>query len=425
MNNLNFSYRTSFFWMLFVVFFSTGFVFFKVPFEFYFHYLVIVLLAPFFLIKIGFPKFLLKIFIIPFFVGLIHVALGNNSFFTFFKIFGGLFAVTSFFYFVLAHVKFNIIEIFTIYCKGTWILCVIAIIQIISFYFDFKIGYNYSWFLNKWGFVNGGILGFRVNSILPEPTYLATVLAPSVFLSFKNLFSKSNYIFNKVQSVIIISISILTTSSIGYFGILLSILLVSKTIRLRYIVFASIISFLVFNLAYNYVEDFKQRADAAKGLWVDQDFDISNTNNSSFVLFNNLHVAKENLSIFPIFGTGLGSHETAFKKFTLTKTLIQYDFEFNVKDGNSLFVRLCTETGLIGLFLIIAFIFMGFIPKSNYEELNINVIISQSLFVLFILVLIRQGNYMLNGLPMLFLIYYYNYIDYKSFINQHSSVKNP
>ena len=425
MNNLNFSYRTSFFWMLFVVFFSTGFVFFKVPFEFYFHYLVIIFLVPFFFIKIGFPKFLLKIFVIPFLVGIIHVALGNNSLFTFFKIFGGLLAVTSFFYFVLAHLKFNLIEIFKIYCNGTWILCIIAVIQIISFYFDFKMGYNYSWFLNKWGFVNGGILGFRVNSILPEPTYLATVLAPSVFLSLKNLFSKSNFIFNKVQCIIIILISILTTSSIGYFGILISVLLVTNTIRLRYIIIASLISIIGFNLAYNYVLDFKQRADAAKGLWIDQDFDISNTNNSSFVLFNNLHIAKENLSEFPFFGTGLGSHETAFKKYSLTKSLIQYDFEFNIKDGNSLFVRLCTETGLIGLILILILIFRGFIPKTIHEELNINVIISQSLFVLFILVLIRQGNYMLNGLPMLFLIYYYNFKEYKTKLNKHDSIQNP
>ena len=129
-----------------------------------------------------------------------------------------------------------------------------------------------------------------------------------------------------------------------------------------------------------------------------------------FVLFNNLHVAKENLSKYPLFGTGLGSHETAFKKYTLTRSLIQYDFEFNIKDGNSLFIRLCTETGLVGVFFVLAFIFKGFIYKTNYEDerLILNQAISQSIFVLLILVLIRQGNYMLNGLPLIFLLYHFN-----------------
>ena len=213
-------------------------------------------------------------------------------------------------------------------------------------------------------------------------------------------------------------IVILTTSSIGYLGILISILLCTETIRIRYIVFGSIISTLAFTLAYNNVKDFKSRVDAARGLLIDKDFGIANTNNSSFVLFNNLHIAKENLKRNPIFGTGLGSHETAFKKFTLTKTLLPYDFEFNVKDGNSLFIRLCTETGLIGLGFVLLVIARGFIYKIDIQKDHMlkHKIISQSLFVLFVLVLIRQGNYMLNGLPLLFLLYYYNGVHYKKSI---------
>ena len=193
-------------------------------------------------------------------------------------------------------------------------------------------------------------------------------------------------------------------------------MLISKTIRLRYIVIGLIISFFGFTLAYNNVKDFKSRVDAAKGLWFENDFRIQNTNNSSFVLYNNLHIAKENLLKHPLFGTGLGSHETAFNRFTLTKSLIQYDFEFNIKDGNSLFIRLCSETGILGLSFIILIIIKGFIYRvDDQNDLLLNrKIISQSIFVLLILVLIRQGNYMLNGLPLLFLLYYYNGVQYKN-----------
>ena len=141
-------------------------------------------------------------------------------------------------------------------------------------------------------------------------------------------------------------------------------------------------------------------------------------------MFNNLHIAKENLIEHPIFGTGLGSHEAAFNKHTLTGKVIQYDFAFNKKDGNSLLIRLCTETGLIGVIFLIFISFKCFIWKINNNELIKHKIISQGIFVLIILTLIRQGNYMLNGLPFLFLIYYYNYISYNHNLILNSDCKD-
>ena len=414
--NENFTFKDYYFWILFLILFSSGFVLFKSPFEFYFHYFILILLIPFLFIKYGIPKFLIQILGIPLLVGLTHLSFENNNPFSFIKILGGLAITLYFSWSWISLIRFDINKIFTGYCMACWVITVIAVIQIISFFIGFELGYNFSWFLNKWGFVEGGLVGFRVNSILSEPTYLATALAPATYVSIHNFVSKHNYIFNKYQSIIIVIINLLTTSSIGYLGILISILLCTQTIRIRYIIFGTILSAFTFNLAYNNVQDFRSRVDAAKGLWIDNDYGIANTNNSSFVLFNNLHVAKENLKRHPIFGTGLGSHETAFKRYTLTKTLLPYDFEFNVKDGNSLFIRLSTETGLFGLGFVLLVIGRGFIYKvaNKKEQMLKHKIISQSLFVLLVLVLVRQGNYMLNGLPLLFLIYYYNGVQYKN-----------
>ena len=414
-----FSFKDRYFWILFLVLFSSGFVLFKTPFEFYFHYFIFLLFLPFLFIKYGIPKFLVQLLSVPLLIGLVHLSFENNNAFSFIKILGGLAITLYFSWSWISLIRFNINKIFTWYCKACWVITMIAVIQIISFFLGIEFGYNYSWFLNKWGFVEGGLVGFRVNSILSEPTYLATALAPATYVSINNFISKQNYIFSRYQSVIIVIITMLTTSSIGYLGILISVLLCTQTIRIRYIFFGTIISVITFNLAYNNVKDFKSRVDAANGLWIDGDYGITNTNNSSFVLFNNLHIAKENMKNYPVFGTGLGSHETAFKRFTLTKTLLPYDFEFNVKDGNSLFIRLCTETGLLGLGFVLLVIARGFIYKvdNQNEQMLKHKIISQSLFVLLVLVLIRQGNYMLNGLPLLFLLYYYNGVNYKKLIN--------
>ncbi len=402
--------------------FSSGYVFFKVPFEFYFHYIFFLTLLPIWVLRYGIPKIIIKLLFIPLIIGLVHIGLGNNNPFTFFKIFGGLSITIMFFYHFLIIKDFDFKKLFSWYIKFCYFLVLIGTVQVISFLIDFEYGYNFNWILNKWSLVKGGIVGIRVNSILSEPTYLATVVSPLVYISVKNLISKSDLYIKKYQSILVIVISILTTSSIGFFGILLSLLLATNTIRLRYLFIGLFISISGFLVTYNNVPDFRARVDSAFGLWIEDDFSAKNTNNSSFVLYNNLHIALEGLKNNPLFGTGLGSHEVAFKNYTLTKSVIKYDFEFNIKDGNSLFIRLCTETGLLGLVFILLLTIRCFIYRVPSADIfQENKIISQSIFVLLILTLIRQGNYMLNGLPLMFIIYYYNYIDYKNLKLMHVS----
>ena len=50
-----------------------------------------------------------------------------------------------------------------------WVLVLIALLQVFSFFIGFKFGYDYSWFLNKWGFVEGGLVGFRVTLFYLNP----------------------------------------------------------------------------------------------------------------------------------------------------------------------------------------------------------------------------------------------------------------
>ena len=395
--------------ILLITIFSSSFVFFKYPFEFYFHYLVFIVLTPILFFKVGIPKFLFYGAFTFLIIGLVNVSLFNNSIFNFIKIFLGLF-VSIYFYYSLLHLNnFNVKLFFKIYCKLCLIVSFIGIVQVISFLINFKYGFDYSWIFNKWGFIKGGIVGIRVNSILAEPSQLGIVLAPALFVSVRNLIKRKTLYFKRWQSLLIVIIVILTTSTIAYFGLLLIALINTKSFKLRYILLGLVISIFGFFVSYRNVNEFKLRVDAAKGLWIDENFDIINTNNSSFVLYNNLHIAKQNLLRHPLFGTGLGSHETAFKNYTLTKKLLNYRFEFNVKDGNSLLIRLCTETGLIGVILIIIFCIKNLIiEKEKNERFEIRYVISNSIFILIILTLLRQGNYMLNGLPLMFLMYYYN-----------------
>ncbi len=421
--NQSFTYKNLNFWLLFIILFSSSYVFFKTPFEFYFHYIFFLALTPVFILKYGIPKLIPKVLFIPLVVGLIHVTIGNNNGFTFVKIFGGLCLTILFFYHILILQSFDVKKLFYWYCKCCYLLSVIAVIQIFSFLIGFKLGYDFSWILNKWSVIYGGLIGIRVNSVLSEPSQLGIVLSPALYVAISNLVSKSNIIINKLQSLIILMVVILTTSSVAYIGLLICLLLVFNTLKFRFLIIGFSISLLMFNISYNYVDDFRLRVDAARGLWIENDFKISNTNNSSFVLYNNLHIAAENLKIYPIFGTGLGSHETAFKNHTLTNTVINYDFDFNIKDGNSLFIRLCTETGLFGVIFILLLCAKSFIINDNISneiEISDFTLISRAIFVLIVLSLIRQGNYMLNGLPLIFLMYYFNFKSYKDYLLKNS-----
>ena len=81
-------------------------------------------------------------------------------------------------------------------------------------------------------------------------------------------------------------------------------MLASDTLNIRYVVIGVAISVSGGYAAYYNLDEFRSRVDTSIGLWIENDFDIKNTNSSSFVLYNNLHVAAENLKEHPIFGTG-------------------------------------------------------------------------------------------------------------------------
>jgi O-antigen ligase len=115
----------------------------------------------------------------------------------------------------------------------------------------------------------------------------------------------------------------------------------------------------------------------------------------------------------PLFGSGLGSHQVAYKKFTYTNDgkIRLKGFEFNVADANSLFLRLMSETGLIGVIFIIFLVARSFVGYTGDEE-DTSWMISGALLVIILLYLLRQGNYFLNGFPVFLWMYYYNKMNY-------------
>ena len=401
--------------MIFLSVFVSSITFFRDPFEGYFHYIIFLLLFPVFLLKFGLPKKIIGSIFILFVVGVLEIFLGNNTWPLFLKIFLGFVLSVSFYGYVLDYFKFDTQKIFSFYIKGAIIVSYIGLFQFVFFYLSFTPGYNFSWLFNKWGLVSGGF-GIRVNSIFSEPAQCAIVLAPACFVAIYNLISRNKkYLLTKFQSVLIIFVTFLTTSSTGYIGLLFILLfLLFNYGKISYFFLGVPVIILASVLLYNNVPDFKSRVDTSIALWIEGDFGIENTNTSSFVLYNNYHIAQENFLTNPFTGTGLGSHPIAFDKYSLTNRSDIIDLQFNKADGNSLLIRLISETGILGVVFIFVFMRRFYVRRDPFNVDATFWIISNSVLIIIILYLLRQGNYFLNAFPLFMWIYYYarkNHLD--------------
>lgn len=393
--------------------FINSIVFFKEPFEFYFGYLIYVVLLPVFLFRYGINRYLFYITLILFISGFVNIPLGNHTFPLFIKVFTGFTLSYFFYYYVILEFNFNRKQLFIWYLKGCYIAALIGLVQFVSFQLGFKFGYDYSWILNKWGFVKGGNFGIRVNSIFGEPTYLASTLSAAFFVSVYNLFRRESFGLSKAQSIIIVVVYILSFSGLGQTGVFVSLILLAVNFGLiRYIIVAVPAVILLFNVMYNNVSEFKDRYDGTVGLFSGkEEFKIGRTHGSSFILYNNYTVALKNFSSNFLFGTGIGSHPVAFNKYSLAKNFKVSGFNSNSADANSMLLRLISETGLFGVCIFLFIIIKCYVSRDALNESS-HWLISNAILVMILLNLFRQGHYFLNGFPFFVLLYIYNYLSY-------------
>ena len=393
--------------------FTSSYVFFRNPFEFYIHYIIFILYLPVFFIKYKIPRNITYILLILLFSSIFNIFIGNLQWFPFIKVWGGVFLSLNFYYFVYLYFEKNVLKIFNYYIKFCSFLLFIGLIQIIFFQIGFEPGYDLRIFfgLNKWSLVTrGGILGIKFSSFLTEPAQLAIVTVPIVFISLNNLiFNESYFIKYKFINITFLILYVLITSATGFIGLLICLIIIAIRNKI-YNIFLGLIPSLAFLIVlYNNVPDFKIRVDA--GLEINKSFendiqrDIANT--STFTLYDNYIVTYNNFLENPLIGSGIGSHQYAFDKFSLTKKYSNLNvFANNSKDANSLFLRIISETGLLGVLFLFFILYKGI---STMNKLNkVEYIVSVSLLLILILSLIRQGNYFLNGLPLIFILFYFN-----------------
>ncbi len=386
--------------------FAYSALFFKQPFEFYWAYLVYVIFFPGFFTKFGLPQLPVLVFFPLLIVGVLYCLIDLNTFGQFFKIFIGFFASVSFYYYTVQSYDYDVEKLYKMYMKAAVIVAAIGIFQLISYRVGFLQGYRFTYLFNKWNVTPGG-LGIRVNSVFSEPAYFGATIAPAFFTSLYNVFSRKPVFISKAMSILIIVAFFLTYSSVAYIGIFIGIVLLLINFGIgRYALL--IIPALVFlsQWAYNNIDEFRERWDSTVEIYTSENIYSYDVHGSSFVLYNNNHIAWENFKRNPLFGTGLGSHQVAFDKYSLTNMDGAVQIDFNKADANSMFFRLMSETGLYGLLVMAFFLIKNWVykPRSDKSELWV---ISNSCLLVILLYLLRQGHYFINGLPFFIWLYYF------------------
>lgn len=253
-----------------------------------------------------------------------------------------------------------------------------------------------------------------------EPFYLAIALTPAVvyYLCYFN----TTWRIAKVRFLVIVLCYLLTYSSIAVMGLALGIFFSlyindffnarqSRLLLVPVLIAPAIflISFLIDNISlinarfYDTTSLFLSGEIQAK--------EAGKSNSSTFALYSNYAIARDSFIESPLFGSGLGSHpliyNETFLKYFPSNYLLMYGAQ-NQQDANSKFLRLMSETGLLGLLLFFYAFIHFFAAKRKMVSPALKELgaINYSIFVYIILCLVRNGNYINVGFFFFFFIYY-------------------
>jgi hypothetical protein len=230
----------------------------------------------------------------------------------------------------------------------------------------------------------------RLDGLMTEPSKFIIVNVPALYYFLK----KKEFI----KSFILLTGFILAQSSIGFIAIFIMLLfLFFRKNTLKYFGLAILpFLFLIPYLQTN--ENFQLRYDQTLenlDVFVTKSFD-NNTNLSSFILLKSAYISINNFLDHPL-GTGIGSfayqHDVYIKDLSVPDYAEIYGTKnLNKEDANSMFLRILSDFGFIGLFAIGAFIFIGgYVLIKDYDSEKKTICIG--VFIYFLLKLLRMGHY--------------------------------
>lgn len=330
-------------------------------------------------------------------------------------------------YVLLNDYKYDILKIIKDYIDLIYLATIVGFIQLFSQFIGFKWGSDFSYL----GFDMGAYKVYsntRIQSWFYEPSFLVYAFMPVIFIVIARFFKLTSIISIK-RGVLILIIFLLSRSAIGYLGLLVSIIMIlnykSSILKSpRIIVISLVLSFIASFYLYK-VPDIKFRIDDTVQLFFDEKVsgkDLEKTNLSTYALYSNYKITKETFFNNPLLGTGLGTYAHNYDKYlyeVVPSNSFRKYYKVNRNDANSMLFRMLAEIGFIGTFLFIFLIFskrckLDYFSDSTTISKTQLWLVSNGIFVLILIRLLRQGHYTMMGFSLFLLLYYYTYKELKN-----------
>jgi len=326
-------------------------------------------------------------YLLIFFNGFFSILFGINELNYFLIQIVSIFIITLYYYSFFEFNKIYLENLVEIYCK---LSLYVALIGFVIFPFEF-IYKNYL---------------FR--SILLEPAHYATIVLPALFITLKN---RS---FPRYYSIVILISILLSGSSLALMGLGLILIFYVKRITLMKLSISILLIILLGNVTYNFYEPFRIRIDDT--VQVLKTGNVQYANLSTYALLSNLFVAIESFKQHPIIGSGIGSHiisrDIYLNSLDGIENFVTMEMDhLNAQDAGSLFIRLLSETGIVGLIFVAYFIVRNYVPSSiNSKNENI---VCKAILLYFFAKLFREGHYFSPEMYFFVFLYYFNSINHR------------
>jgi len=409
----------------------------SLPFDFYHYYLIYFIFIINYMskkkpVKLFERWFLISILIL--FTGSIIGSLIQNVLgFGFIKqVIGIVFSGVAYYAFIRFN-DFNLQKVFNLYLKVAFWVAAFGIFEEFA-----KLG-GLAGLFNHYKTVK---LGFhRIWSIMGEPYFLAVVLIPALFYYGAKFFGNKAYRDRGVffRFGVILTGTLFTFSSAGFMAIGFMALMISWqkglfSFKKGRIILLPFLLIGVFS-AYQYVQknmyEFRTKMNQTIEAFNNTKITpliLDQMNSTTFALYSNFKIAQMSYQKNKLLGGGLGSHAKNYDKLFTEQFDAKYLERFgelNKYDANSLFIRLLSETGLLGLGMFFFFMFKFRLKRKHLEipELANWVIINHGIFILFIVRLVRTGNYIGNGFFFFFFLYFFTAMQVKAFYKRSVSEK--
>ncbi len=183
---------------------------------------------------------------------------------------------------------------------------------------------------------------------------------------------------------------VFSQSSTGFIGLLFGMCIFFMRYRRGRMLLPVVVAFLG-GILYVASSDFAMRLNDS--FFSLRENDVTGANLSTYALFSNLFVMENVVAEHPLLGNGLGSHGLSYEKYIGVlpggDMFLGNGFEgLNAEDASSLTIRVLSDMGIIGILLILWFIWR-YRPHGDEDQPAM----SKAIIVYFFVILLRGGLY--------------------------------